>query len=76
MLFEKLGHNLGAVNGMVVHDQHLALRQEVKDMDLQITHKQLGIQASRVSPNRLDPLFGEHRRRVDRLAWRGGVCVI
>ena len=48
VVFEKLGHDLGAVHGMVVHDQNLASRQELKDVDLQIAHKPFGGQASRI----------------------------
>ncbi len=76
VLLQETHNGLGAMHGVVVHDQHPAAGQERQDEHLQIGDEALRRQRAGVQVGRLDPVLGEHRRRADGFAGRGGVFVV
>ncbi len=61
---------------VVVHYQEFAADNESQHIHIQIGDEPLGRECAEVLALRLDAVFGQHRRRADGLAGRGGLFVV
>ena len=75
-VFQKPLHGLGAMHRVVVHDQELAAGHEGQHVHIQIGDEALGREGAEVPELPLDAVRGQHCRRADGHAGRGGPVVV